>query len=215
MNTSLQSIDPDEVFCLCQDIYKDYNINLKYPKARDIKKTYQYRYLSAICSKFLTWGLDRPEIKRFLEIAIGNSFRQKTIKKGLSALHQKNLLEISYEQLINTNGEQRQIDLTFNGIIQFLNRYCVGVDPALALRKRDNSKSNMVLTNLFQAGKINVEFISVNDLCREIAMEAISKESQDMPFLPSLGKIYKVNRDISSNREKFTNYLTVKKWGRS
>ena len=92
MNTDLNTFDQKQVFRICQDIYKSFGIDLRFPKARDVTKTYQYRYLTAICDKFKQWELDLNEVKRFLSIAILNSFKHKTIKKGLSALHQKNLL---------------------------------------------------------------------------------------------------------------------------
>jgi hypothetical protein len=71
----------------------------------------------------------------------------------------------------------------------------------------------MVLTNLFQAGKINIEFLAINNLCRRIAMDAISKDLQDAMFLPTLGKLYVVNRDLSANNANFTNFKTIKEWG--
>ena len=206
-------IEPDMVFAICQNIYKEYGIDLRFPKARDVKKTYQYRYLVSICKKFSNWNFDDKEVNRFLRIAIGNSFRQKTINKGLSALHQKNLLDISYEQMISSMNDRRQVNNTFESIMNFLEKYCSGSVPLEVLKKRDNLKANMAITNLYQAGKINVEFLSVNDLCRQIVIEAIDRESQDALFLPSLGKIYRINKEISSDRDRFTNYSNAKKWG--
>ena len=87
------------------------------------------------------------------------------------------------------------------------------MSPSDVLRRRENLKANMAITNLYQAGKINVEFLAVNDLCRGIVMEVINQELQDVMFLPSLGKIYKINKEITGDKERFTNYLTVKKWG--
>lgn len=213
MSTNVSEIDPDAVFCICQDIYKAYGINLQFPKARDVKKTYQYRYLVAICKKFLAWNLDLPEIKRFLAIAIGNSFKHKTIKKGLSALHQKNLLQISYEQLISYDNTMSQTEKVTNAALDFIRSYCSNGDPRALLTRRENIRSNMVLTSLYQAGKINVEFLSINDLCRTITMEAISRDMQDKMFLPTLGKIYSINSNLSSNKDNFLNFLIIKKWG--
>lgn len=213
MNTDLNTYDPMQVFSICQDIYKSFGINLKFPKARDITKTYQYRYLTAICDKFKQWELDFNEVKRFLVIAILNSFKHKTINKGLSALHQKNLLQISYEQLISSNNTQSQIDKTSQASHQFLEKLCEGKCASLVLSKRDGPRSNMLLTNLFQAGKINIEFLAINNMCRRIAMDAISKDLQDAMFLPTLGKLYKVNLDLSANKADFTNFKTIKEWG--
>lgn len=215
MNTTLYTHDPDNVFCWCQDIYKEYNIDLKFPKARDIRKTYQYRYLSAICQKFSKWNLDDNDAKRFLRIAIGNSFKQKTLKKGLSALHQKNLLDISYEQLLNSSRNTRQAINTIDSVLQFLVRFCGNENIRCKLVKRDRPATNMVITNLYQAGKINIEFLVVNDLCREIVMDAISKNYQDVLFLPSMSDIYRVKTRILECKCDFPNYDLVKKWGRS
>jgi len=213
MNTDLNTFDPEQVFTICQDIYKGFGIDLKFPKARDITKTYQYRYLTAICDKFILWDLDLNEVKRFLAIAIGNSFKHKTIKKGLSALHQKNLLQISYEQLISSNNTLSQIDQTSQSVYLFLKQFCDEKSAYTILSKRESPRSNMVLTNLFQAGKINIEFLAINNLCRRIAMDAISKDLQDAMFLPTLGKLYVVNRDLSANNANFTNFKTIKEWG--
>lgn len=213
MNTDLNTFDPEQVFTICQDIYKGFGIDLKFPKARDVTKTYQYRYLTAICDKFIQWDLDLNEVKRFLAIAIGNSFKHKTIKKGLSALHQKNLLQISYEQLISSNNTLSQIDQTSQSVYLFLKQFCDEKSAYTILSKREGPRSNMVLTNLFQAGKINIEFLAINNLCRRIAMDAISKDLQDAMFLPTLGKLYVVNRDLSANNANFTNFKTIKEWG--
>jgi hypothetical protein len=213
MNTDLNTHDPMQVFSICQDIYKSFGINLKFPKARDITKTYQYRYLTAICDKFKQWELDFNEVKRFLAIAILNSFKHKTINKGLSALHQKNILQISYEQLISSNNTLSQIDKTSQSSYQFLEKLCEGKCASLVLSKRDGPRSNMLLTNLFQAGKINIEFLAINNICRRIAMDAISKDLQDAMFLPTLGKLYKVNLDLSAKKADFTNFHTIKEWG--
>lgn len=213
MNTDLNTFDPEQVFTICQDIYKGFGIDLKFPKARDVTKTYQYRYLTAICDKFIQWDLDLNEVKRFLAIAIGNSFKHKTIKKGLSALHQKNLLQISYEQLISSNNTLSQIDQTSQSVYLFLKQFCDEKSAYTILCKREGPRSNMVLTNLFQAGKINIEFLAINNLCRKIAMDAISKDLQDAMFLPTLGKLYVVNRDLSANNANFTNFKTIKEWG--
>lgn len=213
MNTDLNTHDPMQVFSICQDIYKSFGINLKFPKARDITKTYQYRYLTAICDKFKQWELDLKEVKRFLVIAILNSFKHKTINKGLSALHQKNLLQISYEQLISSNNTLSQIDKTSQSSYRFLEKLCEGKCATLVLSKRDGPRSNMLLTNLFQAGKINIEFLAINNICRRIAMDAISKDLQDAMFLPTLGKLYKVNLDLSANKADFTDFQTIKEWG--
>jgi hypothetical protein len=213
MDTDLNTFDPEQVFTICQDIYKSFGIDLKFPKARDVTKTYQYRYLTAICDKFIQWDLDLNEVKRFLAIAIGNSFKHKTIKKGLSALHQKNLLQISYEQLISSNNTLSQIDQTSQSVYLFLKQFCDEKSAYTILSKREGPRSNMVLTNLFQAGKINIEFLAINNLCRRIAMDAISKDLQDAMFLPTLGKLYVVNRDLSANNANFTNFKTIKEWG--
>lgn len=213
MNTDLNTFDPEQVFTICQDIYKGFGIDLKFPKARDVTKTYQYRYLTAICDKFIQWDLDLNEVKRFLAIAIGNSFKHKTIKKGLSALHQKNLLQISYEQLISSNNTLSQIDQTSQSVYLFLKQFCDEKNAYTILSKREGPRSNMVLTNLYQAGKINIEFLAINNLCRRIAMDAISKDLQDAMFLPTLGKLYVVNRDLSANNANFTNFKTIKEWG--
>jgi len=213
MDTDLNTFDPEQVFTICQDIYKGFGIDLKFPKARDVTKTYQYRYLTAICDKFIQWDLDLNEVKRFLAIAIGNSFKHKTIKKGLSALHQKNLLQISYEQLISSNNTLSQIDQTSQSVYLFLKQFCDEKSAYTILSKREGPRSNMVLTNLFQAGKINIEFLAINNLCRRIAMDAISKDLQDAMFLPTLGKLYVVNRDLSANNANFTNFKTIKEWG--
>lgn len=215
MNTLSNIIDPNLVFSYCQDIYKEYNFDLRFPKSRDIKKTYQYRYLLAICKKFSAWGLDVNEVKRFLRIAINNSFKHKTIKKGLSALHQKNLLEISYEQLISASVDKSQAAATADMVLVYLIKLCGVETPDLFLRRRDSIKSNMVITNLFQAGKISVEFMAVNDICRKIVLSAIDDDLQDAMFLPTLGKLYKINTESLSNKGKFTNFNNIKKWGSS
>jgi hypothetical protein len=44
-------------------------------------------------------------------------------------------------------------------------------------------------------------------------MDAISKDLQDAMFLPTLGKLYVVNRDLSANNANFTNFKTIKEWG--
>ena len=213
MNTDLNTFDQKQVFSICQDIYKSFGIDLRFPKARDVTKTYQYRYLTAICDKFKQWELDLNEVKRFLSIAILNSFNHKTIKKVLSALHQKNLLQISYEKLISSNNTISQIDKTSQSAYLFLEKLCEGKCASLLLSKREGPRANMMLTNLFQAGKINIEFLAINNMCRRIAMDAISKDLQDTMFLPTLGKLYRVNLDLSANKSNITNFRTIKEWG--
>ena len=215
MNTLSNIIDPHIVFGYCQDIYKEYHFDLRFPKSRDVKKTYQYRYLLAICKKFHAWGLEIHEVQRFLRIAINNSFKHKTIKKGLSALHQKNLLEISYEQLISTNANKKQASSAADMVLEYLTKFCGIETPSTVLRRRENIKSNMVITNLYQAGKISVEFMAINDICRKIVIGAIDDEAQDVMFLPTLGKLYKINMESLSNKDKFSNFDNIKKWGSS
>jgi hypothetical protein len=98
-------------------------------------------------------------------------------------------------------------------VLSYLIIFCGIEAPESVLRRRENIKSNMVITNLYQAGKISVEFLAVNDVCRKIVIGAIDDEMQDIMFLPTLGKIYKINTDSLSNKDKFTNFDNIKKWG--
>jgi hypothetical protein len=57
--------------------------------------------------------------------------------------------------------------------------------------------------------------MAINDICRKIVIGAIDDEAQDVMFLPTLGKLYKINMESLSNKDKFSNFDNIKKWGSS
>lgn len=95
-------IDKNEIWQLweaCTQIYLRHGYNLKFPSNTDPLKTYQWRYISLIYAKFLEWNFDFETSKKFIEIGVKYAKEKGLLKKGLSVLHQNNMLEVCKREL--------------------------------------------------------------------------------------------------------------------
>ena len=183
----MQDISDDDVFDLyklCQDAYKFYGTDLNFPKDTDPKKTYQWRYLKSIAHKFELWKLNQKEREDFIKIAVEQAKLSGYLHKGLSVLHQNNLLDSCYERLNKLSRGQDQNLRTILNNHRWLLRQAGSSDMKNILLKTHGSMKNIVLW--YQSNSISALYIALSKLCMATYSHLSQAELKMMPTKPQL-----------------------------
>lgn len=176
------------IWNMCFEIYLQYGYKLSFPKNTDPQKTYQWRYLSAIAKKFIEWDFDIDMSKRFIDIAVKYSKSIGTIHKGLSALHQNNILDMCYKQVISDVDKSSQSTGSLRSIKSWLDSKINGNDPYCILSKRNTPDSFCNLTLWYQASRISPLFLSLSKTCMRVYNSII--DECELAMLPKATTLY-------------------------
>lgn len=184
--TCAQAISEDEVWSWCFDAYLLEGIRLRFPKSSDYTKTYQWRYVKAITKKFNEWNLNEESCKKFISVAVEFARRKRVLRKGLSVLHQKNIMQLCYDEMIL---EIESLDNKNMALIKCCDQYSsLGFSSFSSyLKSKVNPRALSNLTSLFLARKMPLEFMSLN----KVTMECYKTlDDSEKALLPSLAQLY-------------------------
>ena len=193
----MEVIDDDEIYTvwhICQDVYKNLGYDLNFPKDTDPKKTYQWRYIKSIVSKFRLWDLTADEMAAFIKIAAEQVKSSGLLHKGLSVLHQNNILDISFEKYKRTlRNEDQNINLLLKHH-KWLLKQAKGDSIRNTLLKKQGSMKNIVLW--YQSNSISALYIALSKMCM-LAYAQLS--SAELSMMPTKSQLYLIRQDFMVN----------------
>ena len=172
----------------CSDAYLQHGFKIKLPKARDIRKTYQWRFVKSIAEKFTEWNFDDDTAMRFIKIAVAQAKLRGVLKKGLAALHQTNMLNICYEILTNEKNENDNILSALAMQKRWFDNH-IGDDPSATLLHRAGHGALPTLIIWYQASRISDHFILLSRSCYK-ALLMLQGDSMESRMLPSPTSLY-------------------------
>lgn len=190
-------LSEDEIYTvwrMCQDSYKRFGFDLNFPKDTDPKKTYQWRYLSSILQKFKTWNLSEQEIIDFIDLAVEQAKISGYLHKGLSVLHQNNILDACYERLTKMGKRQDQNVKMLQNNHKWLLRQAVKSDLENILLRTNGSMKNIVLW--YQSNNISALYIALSKLC--IATYGALSQAE-LQLMPTKSQLYLLRQEFMAN----------------
>jgi len=111
VNNGMKKCADDMVFMVwdwCSNIYSQHGIKLKFPNNTKPQNTYQWRYCKSLANKFIEWDFDDDTAQYFINVAVGYSKQLGTLRKGLAALHQNNMLETVHKLMLRDQDNNQQ-----------------------------------------------------------------------------------------------------------
>lgn len=180
----MAALTSDEVWELCHDIYMNHGVKLSLPANTDRTRTYQWRYVTLLASKFDGWGFGHEMAERFLEIVVVYAKKRKLSNKGLSVFCQSNVLDVCLKTL---KTELEIGDGEVYGLVrshEWLNGTGATVQD-LVKCERYGAHTNLV--KWYRAGKITDLFLSLS----RTAGKAIRRLPEDeREHLPTSVRLY-------------------------
>lgn len=188
---------------ICQQAYLRHGRKLSFPAHTDPEKTYQWRYLNALALKFDEWNFDNQTIEKFIDIAVRHTKQVGILHKGLSALHQRNLLELCYETLLQEESSSNQLLDSLKLCKRWLTEQVDGRDPVKILLKRQTVDASPNLVVWYQANKITELFIALSKSCYKSLRILENQKVDEMILLPKTAALYWVWQDFVADPHNF------------
>ena len=181
-------VQEQDVWVWCSDAYIRNGIRLKLPKCADHTKTYQWRYIKSMTHKFNEWGFNTDTCKKFIDIAVDYAKDLKVLEKGLSVLHQKNMLNICYDKLQRSSGVEDNVTCRLE--LSKKNINAVNGDIMTFLLKRNDSMSFRNITNWYMSQMICKEYLAISKSAIRTLQAISSIDKDERAFMPSDAALY-------------------------
>lgn len=213
---SLEITDNDvyEVWNWCSEAYIRYGRKLSFPENTDPKKTYQWRYVKAITKKFKEWDFDAETSKRFIDIAVSHIRDHKMLHKGLSLLHQKNMLANVYSKLEQELDTNKQTTTSLADMKKWVDKQIGDRDPVQVMLSKRNLDSLPKLVEWYQGSKVSALYISLSKSCSKAAAKLAKKDEVARSMLPQTTQLYLLRsnflRDV--NNKKLSRRILQEDW---
>jgi hypothetical protein len=168
----------------CTATYVRYGQKLALPANTDPRRTYQWRYASAIAKKFADWDFDEDDSRKFIDIAVRRAKEMGVMRKGLAILHQANMLTICYDILQEETKANARLLSDLDATKLWL-QTAAGTRkllPAL-LESRDGSLCNLVIWR--RAHKMHDAYIALSKSCSQAISQLKSREPDQRRMLPT------------------------------
>lgn len=193
-------IDEDRIWTIwnwCLDEYLRNGRTLKFPPKTDPHNTYQWRYITAIAKKFEDWDFDDVTCKKFLEVAARYAREQKILYKGLSVLHQSNMLDTCYKLLQEEQKNNGRNIASLQSAHNWVMSRCNGSNPVdiLLYRRREGALCN--LTQWHKARRIPDHYMAISKVCCKALAELARHHPWEREMLPPQIDLHLLRRDMS------------------
>lgn len=188
-------ISEQDVWQWCFESYLRYNIKLKLPFAKDYTKTYQWRFVKAITDKFNDWGFNDDTCRRFIDIAVTHAKELGVLHKGLSILHQHNMMDICYKKL---KTENERSDFILDRLVdtkKFLESLKMA-NYKIHMLRRNHNKALSNFTTLYMSKMLPIEFISLNKCSIDIIACLENIDPEERRLLPTDAALYLCRKKI-------------------
>lgn len=197
----------------CSDAYLQHGFKIKFPKATDCAKTYQWRFAKAIATKFNEWDFDEATAKRFIWIAVAQAKMRGVLKKGLAAVHQSNMLNICYQILTQEQIDNNNTLNSLTSMKSWFDDKIGSADPLTVLLHRSNARAFSNFTIWYRGNQISDHFIAISKVCSK-ALVHTQSNALEARLLPPLTSLYLLRAEFLSDahNEKVTKQLFGSDW---
>jgi len=166
------------IWNLCFDAYMRLgNKRLTFPEHTDPTKTYQWRYLASLCTKFNDWMLTDDERKLFIEIAVEYAIKRRLLAKGLSIFHQSNIINACYDKMRSTEQLITSTTTLLSNTHRWLSSQCDNNTICDVLLHQQSIGGFQNIINWHRTGQLPTIYLSVSRSCG-IALYKLSKIDQ-------------------------------------
>ena len=196
MGTSVDSSRTWQIWQWCSDAYLRNGHRLTLPANTDPHKTYQWRYLTAISSKFDEWEFDDQTAEKFINLAVDYAKRLDLLRKGLAVLHQNNILTKCYEMLQDeVDSDQRAIDMLKRSR-EWVDKQRGEIPLIDIMLFRANEGGFCNLAVWYRNNKISDLYLALSrSCCRALA----TLNGFESGVFPSKARLYMMRADLSKN----------------
>jgi hypothetical protein len=189
---------------VCQRVYLRHGWKLQFPEHTNPKKTYQWRYLKLLLEKFQEWEFDNQTIEKFIDVAVCHVKEKGILRKGLTALHQKNLMELCYKTLqLEEEKKNQQLEsllVTKRWLIQQIGSK--NVQNVLLYRQSFDSLTNLALWH--QSRKISLLYIAISKSCYKALLTLERQDADDLFLLPKSADLYWIYKEFVAQKQNKT-----------
>lgn len=178
------------VWSWCSDAYLRHGRKLSLPAGTDPAKTYQWRYITAIARKFEEWELTDDAAQKFIDIAVRIAKEKGLLNKGLSVLHQANMLSLCYDRLLVESDTNAQNLDSLRHVRGWLLNKCDGRDLLETLLQRANYDGHCNLTLWYKATRISTLYLALSRACNR-ALARLNRDTPDeRSYLPQATELW-------------------------
>ena len=179
----------------CSEAYLQLGHRLAFPANTDRTKTYQWRYLRSIATKFVEWEFDDQTSKQFIETAARYCKNAGLLCKGLAALHQSNLLQVCYDEMQKKIDSSRSHADSIRATNIWLSERSSGDLVKTLLRRRDPDEFCNI-TKWFQSSRLPKLYLALSKSC-SIALARLSKtHPEEREALPRTTTLYMLRSEF-------------------
>lgn len=186
-----------QVWGWVQEEYLRHKRRLTFPTGTDPRKTYHWRYLRAIVEKFDRWDLDADTSRRYLAVAVARAAELKLLHKGLSAVHQRNLLEATHAALKKHKQSSKCEQEMLRGVAEWMRRFD---DPLGALLKKPNPDAPSQVVVWYQANKLTGLYLALSICCLKALAVVAKKSPEQRRLVPSSADLHLLWARWTSNK---------------
>jgi hypothetical protein len=181
---------------LCRSVLRSLNYSLRFPKNTDPRKTYQWRYVTTLASRFDEWGFDKPTAKVFLEIAAKKLGAANIRRNGLNCFFSNGLMEAVHKELEALECDQAD-DL--EGIKRSHAFVTAKKDSKQSLLGRNESGYNLI--TWFMADRITASYLALSRSCSS-ALDAVRElDPLQADKLPTKAALFAKRRKALTDNE--------------
>jgi hypothetical protein len=188
-------VSEQDVWQWCFESYLRNGIKLRLPIAKNHTQTYQWRFVKSITKKFIEWKFNQETCRKFIDIAVSHSKELGVLTKGLSVLHQHNMMNICYAKLKQESERSDHTQKKLADTHIFLNGLKTN-DPKSYLLKRPHQKALPNIISLYLAKQITVEYMSISKLITNILNDLENTREDERSILPTDASLYFSRRKI-------------------
>lgn len=166
------------------------------PANTDPHKTYQWRYITAISSKFDEWGFDDQTAQKFIDFAVRYAKRLNILRKGLAVLHQNNMLDKCYKMLQDEVDGDHHIIESLKRSRDWIDRQANGTPLLDVLLSRPNEDAFCNLTMWYRSNRITDLYLALSKSCCQ-ALATLDEIERSV--FPSKAHLYVTRTELSRN----------------
>lgn len=192
-------INDDRVWTIwnwCSDAYLRNGQRLKFPTNTNPANTYQWRYIKAIAQRFEEWQFDDDTCRKFIDLATKYAKDRGVLRKGLSVLHQSNILDVCYEMLRLEEESGTRSHNSLEMVHTWLQRR-LGDNPLRTLLERPHEEAMCNLTQWYNANRITDRYLAVSKICCKAMARLGRTHPEERTLLPKQTKLYLLRCEIA------------------
>lgn len=198
----------------CSDAYLRNGQRLSFPANTDPTRTYQWRYVKSITERFVEWEFDDDTCRKFIDIAVNYANQRGVLRKGLTVLHQSNMLDICYKMLQEEKDTTRQSQDSLETVHKWYRMQIGNRKPIEVLLQRPNIGAMCNLTQWYRARKLTDKYLAVSKSCSRALGRLAKVDPDERLMLPKATKLYSLRSDIIKDLDtlKLARRILGKDW---